>query len=126
MSDFPIFLATLLLFFDATEEPTQTATEEPTQPAAKEPEKMASLYIEKDEEEEKDDISTTTTTKCKDPVSPSPPASLTVQDHDIDRLIDKLTETNKKGEEMNPKKRKWQYQSMPKNPLVGQTEVSTC
>ncbi|XP_052487929.1 phosphopantothenoylcysteine decarboxylase subunit VHS3-like [Gossypium raimondii] len=67
---------------------------------------MTSLNIEKDEDEEKDH---TATTKGKDLVPSFPPTSVTVQDIDIDHLIDKLMETDKEGEEMDPKNGKWRY-----------------
>ncbi|KAH1115314.1 hypothetical protein J1N35_008692 [Gossypium stocksii] len=47
--------------------------------------------------------------KGKDLVPPTPPASTTTQDYDIDCLIDELTETNKEGNEMTPMKRKLLY-----------------
>ncbi|KAK5794033.1 hypothetical protein PVK06_035224 [Gossypium arboreum] len=77
---------------------------------AEQPKKTTSLNLKK-EEEEKDETATatTTTTKSKDPVPPTPPAYTTAQDCDIDYLIDKLTEIDNEGDEMNPMKRKLRY-----------------
>ncbi|KAK5839607.1 hypothetical protein PVK06_008418 [Gossypium arboreum] len=102
-TNFPIFPTTLLPLSDVTEEPTQTATKEPTQPTVGDPKRTTSLNIEKDEEEGKYDTTTTTTTKGKDHVPPSPPASITT------------TTRGNNG-----------IKSVPENPLIRQTEVSTC
>ncbi|KAK5842650.1 hypothetical protein PVK06_005030 [Gossypium arboreum] len=104
MPEFPIFPATLLPFSDAVDEPTQTTIEEPTQPTSEDPRKKASLNIEKDQEEEKDDTATPATTKGKDLVPPLPPVSLTIQDCDIDCLIDKLMKIDNEGGRNEPQK----------------------
>ncbi|KAH1129672.1 hypothetical protein J1N35_001050 [Gossypium stocksii] len=95
MLEFPVFPATLIPFSDTTNKPTQTA--------AKETKKMTSLNIEKDEEKEKDDTT----------LLPPP------KDSDIDRLINELTETDKEGEEINPKRGSDDIKLVPVNPLVG-------
>ncbi|KAH1032201.1 hypothetical protein J1N35_044375 [Gossypium stocksii] len=76
-----------------------------------EPEKTTSLNRENKEDEAKDETSTTTTatTKGKDFVLPTPSASTTVQDRDINHLIDELTKTDKDEDKMNHIKRKLWY-----------------
>ncbi|KAK5836017.1 hypothetical protein PVK06_011754 [Gossypium arboreum] len=63
---------------------------------AEELEKMTSLNLENEKEKEKDETATDiiATTKGKDPIPPTPPASMIVQDRDIDHLIDELTKTD--------------------------------
>ncbi|KAK5840134.1 hypothetical protein PVK06_009013 [Gossypium arboreum] len=87
MPKFLVFPITLLPFPDAVYVPTQLAAKVLTQPGAKEP----------------------TQTVVKEPKKMTSLTSITTQDRDIDRMIDELIETDKEGEEMIPKKRKWWY-----------------
>ncbi|KAH1097943.1 hypothetical protein J1N35_014864 [Gossypium stocksii] len=68
-----------------------------------------SLNCENEENDVKDEIAITATKKGKDPVPPTPPASTTAQDCDIYHLINELIEIDKKGDEINPMKRKLRY-----------------
>ncbi|KAH1107507.1 hypothetical protein J1N35_011275 [Gossypium stocksii] len=122
MLEFPAFPTSLLPIPKVTKEPTQTPTAKAEfaylgttgdkgETVPKEPENTTSLNNENKEEEKKHEtaITTTATIEGKEPIPPTPPVSLTAQDRDVDHLIDKLTEIDKEGDDINPMKRKLRY-----------------